>query len=119
EVRRAAAQSLTGTAAGRKELLTILADEKKDARPRVEALWAIATVPIAVEDFRLMSADRPVELLGAFDDVFANAIALLGTPQFPLKEHTKFMDDTIPVFHRDVPDDVSDERVSQALLAML
>lgn len=125
EFRRTAARSLKATGAGRKKLLAILADGKLSARARVEALWAVATVPLEIEDFRLGTADQVMKFAGILDQVYINSILLIGTPQFSLK---RFLDGGHSDLFRDDDTDSLDDgaldaefeaAAAQTALAML
>ncbi len=101
DIRRAAANALAKSADDRKHLLKVIGDVRERARKRIEVLWAIANVPLEVEDFGFVGdKKRGAKIAQEYDEVGNAALSLLGTPQFRvdrqfLKQLMKFESDLV------------------------
>ena len=83
-VRREAARKLVMMPEMRDDLRAILSDTEVSTRGRIEALWAIAQVPIEQQDFRILpNYGNKAPLISAADEVACAFVPLIGTAQFP------------------------------------
>ena len=90
EVRRTATTAMKESVDGRRQLLTVLGDEQRPTRERIEALWALARVSTAVEDFDFMrKRGGPPRIASNWDEVGTATMHLLGTPQLPFDFETE------------------------------
>lgn len=86
DIRRSSATALRQTNEGRRRMSAFLADEKHSPRARVEALFALANVPLSTEWIFAYAPNLWGDLL-RFDDVHAAALGLIGNPQYELDRY--------------------------------
>jgi hypothetical protein len=84
--RRIQARTLSQSAEGRRVLKKLLNDVRSSEPSRIESLWALANVPLAVDSLKLVrDGQQPANFLQRADHVSIAAAEILNSPQLAPK----------------------------------